>query len=121
MTAVPPSWPLRLFRLLRPGGNPLGRGVDRAEATIVILFVLLALVLVPVMLTVGSLTSSSLAEQGERQSRAWHETVAILTEDAPESTVGTPGEFVGGPSKVAARWQLPDGTTCTGSVEAADT
>lgn len=46
----------RLVRLLRPGGNPLARGVDRTEGAVVGLLVLVALALVPVMLTLGSVT-----------------------------------------------------------------
>ena len=120
MTAVVPSRARRLGRLLRPGGNPLARGVDRAEGTIVLLFVLLALVLVPVMLTLGSLTYASFAEKSEQQDRTRHETVAVLTEDAPAASMNTRGTVGDGKSTVAARWQLPDGTTRTGSVDAAD-
>jgi hypothetical protein len=120
MTTSPPSRVLRIARLLRPGRNPLSRGVDEAEATVVIVFALLALVLVPVMLTFGSLTYANLAERSEQQVRTRHEAVAVLTEDAPGPNVGTRGEVLSGNSKVAARWQLPDGATRTGLVEAAD-
>lgn len=115
----PPSQALRLARLLRPGRNPLARGADRVESAAVILFVLLAVVLVPVMLTLGSLTYASLGEQSAQQSRSRYETTAVLTEDAPEATIGTHGE-VRGKTKVAARWQLRDGTIRTGPVEAED-
>jgi hypothetical protein len=98
----------------------VARGVDRAEATVVVLFVLLALALVPVMLTLGSLTYANLAEQSEQQARTRHETVAVLTENTSETSVGTRGEVVNATSKVAARWQLPDGTTRTGLVDADD-
>jgi hypothetical protein len=118
ITAVVPSRSLRLGRLLRPGRNPLARGVDRAEGTVVLLFVLLALVLVPVMLTLGSLTYASFAAESEQQDRTRHETVAVLTEDAPAASMSTRGTVDGGKSKVAARWQLPDGTTRTGRVDA---
>lgn len=64
---------------------------------------MLALLLVPVMLTLGSLTYASLAEQGEQQAQTRHETVAVLAKDAPKTTVGSRGEVVGGSSKVAAR------------------
>jgi hypothetical protein len=120
MTTAPPSRALRISRLLRPGRNPLARAVDRAEATVVIAAVLLALVLVPVMLALGSLTYANLAEQSEEQTRTRHETVAVLTEDAPEPSVGTRGEVISGNSTVAARWLLPSGATRTGLVEAAD-
>lgn len=118
MTALPPSRVVRLSRLLWPARNPLARGVDRVEGTVVVLAVLLALVLVPVMLTFGSLTYSSLAERSEQQSGSRHQTVAVLTQDAPETGTTVRGEVVGGRSKVPARWQLPDGTTRTGRVEA---
>jgi hypothetical protein len=124
MTTAPspasPSLALRLARLLRPGRNPVARGVDRTEATAVILLVLLALVLVPVMLTLGSLTYANFAEHSEQQARTWHKTVAVLTEDTSETSVGTRGEVVNATSKVTARWQLPDGTTRTGLVDADD-
>jgi len=118
MTAAPPSLARRLVRLSRPGGNPLSRGTDRAEAMVVILSVLFALVLVPVMLTFGSLTYASLADQSARQFRDRYETVAVLTANAPDTAGSTRGEAVGGKSKVAARWQLRDGATRTGLVEA---
>jgi hypothetical protein len=94
--------------------------VDRVEGTVVTLAVLLALVLVPVMLTFGSLTYDSLAERSEQQSGSRHQTVAVLTQDAPDPSTGMRGEVVGGTSKVPARWQLPAGTTRTGRVEADD-
>jgi hypothetical protein len=120
MTASPPSRTRRLARLLYPGRNPLARGADRAEAAVVVLFVLLAMVLVPVMLTLGSLTYSNLAEQSARQHRDRHEAVAVLTEDASATSAGSHGEAVSGRSKVSAWWRLPNGTTRDGLVEADD-
>lgn len=116
MTARPPSSALRLLRLLRPGRNPLARGVDRVEAAIVKLSVLLALVFVPVALTLGTLTTESLATKGAEQAENRHETVAVLTEDVPAVSGETPGAR----SKAPARWQLPNGTTRTGVVEASE-
>lgn len=118
MRAKPPSPFLRLARTLRPGGNPLARGVDRAEAAVAIVIVLLALVLVPVLLTLGSVTHSGLVEQGRREAATRHETVAVLTEDAPVTAAGTPGTVASAKVKVAARWELADGTTRTGRVDA---
>ena len=72
----------------------------------------LALVLVPVMLTLGSLTCDGLARTSEQQAASRHETVAVLTGDvAPIS-----GETPGGTVRVRARWQLPDGSTRTGLI-----
>ncbi len=120
MTAAPPSSALRLVRLLRPGSNPLARGVDRVEAAVVKLAVLLALVLVPVMLTIGSLTSDGLAQDAARQAAARHEAVAVLTKDAPATSLSGRGEDADGKSKAPAQWRAPDGTTHTGLVEADD-
>ena len=114
MTAASPSTGLRLIRLLRPGRNPLARGVDRIEATVVKLSVLAALLLVPVMLTLGSLTCDGLARRSEEQAVSRHETVAVLTRDVPAMS----GETPGGTAKAQARWQLPDGTTHTGLIKA---
>jgi hypothetical protein len=104
MSSTLPSPAVRLIRLLRPGRNPIARGVDRAEGIAVTLFMLLALVLVPVMLTLGSLTYANLAEQSAQQARTRHKTVAVLTEDTSETNVGTRGEVVNATSKVTARW-----------------
>lgn len=85
-----------------------------------IVIVLLALVLVPVLLTLGSVTHSGLVEQSRREAATRHETVAVLTEDAPVTAAGTPGMAAGAKAKVAARWELADGTTRTGRVDAAE-
>jgi hypothetical protein len=118
MNAASASRSVRLARLLRPAGHPLSRGVDRLEAAVVLSSVLLALVLVPVMLTFGTQTYVNVAEQSEHQAQNRHETVAVLTEDAPEMSTDTHGETAGGTASVAARWQLPDGTVRTGQVKA---
>jgi hypothetical protein len=110
----------RLVRLVRPGRNPLARGVDRLQGALVALSVCAGLVLVPVMLTIGSLTYADLAEQGEEQVRTRHETVATLTEDAPSVAFGAHGDLSVGSSKVRAEWWLPDGTTRAGLVTAPD-
>src|SRR5689334_6836375 len=109
---------LRFARTLRPGANPLARGVDRAEAAVVITVVLLALVLAPVMLTLGSLTHGGLVDQGRREAATRRESTAVLTEDAPVTPVGTPGMAASAQVKVAARWTSADGTTRSGRVDA---
>lgn len=119
MTASPPRM-VRFGRLLRPGRNPLARGADRLEGAVVLGSVLLALVLVPVMLTLGSATYASLAEESVRQTADRYETVAVLTQDAPAVAFGPSGEVVGGRSEVPARWLLPAGAVRTGAVTADD-
>ncbi|TDV44094.1 Rv1733c family protein [Actinophytocola oryzae] len=116
MKATPPSPFLRLVRLLRPGRNPLARGVDRIEGTTLLLLSLLALVLLPVMLTFGSLTYENLSAQQARQVRDRHQVVAVLTSHVPEETAGAPGYVAAGGAKVPARWRALNGTVHTGLV-----
>ncbi|MFL6126012.1 hypothetical protein [Actinophytocola sp.] len=118
VTVSLPSPALRLIRLLRPGGNSLARGVDRFEGVAVGLLVLLALVLLPVMLTFGSLTYEDLAEQQAHQNSGRHETVAVLTGDVVES--GAVDGSVTTNGKTPARWRTPDGKVHTGLVYAED-
>jgi hypothetical protein len=121
MRAKPDDWLIvRWARLLRPAGNPLARGADRLEGAAVLLSVLLALVLVPVMLTVGSLTYGSLDERSEQQASAGRETVAVLTKDASPITASTRGDISADDPDVPARWQMPDGTVRTGVVQASN-
>ena len=107
---------VRLARLLHPGRNPLARGVDRLEAVVLVLAMALAVVLVPVMLTFGSLTFASLGDQAARQAAIRHESVAVLLEDAPAAVV-VRGGVVSGRSVVRAQWRLPAGDVRTGPVE----
>lgn len=84
------------------------------------LFVLFALALLPVMLTLGSVTYTGLAERSAQQEKTRHETVAVLVEDAPVATVGVQGTVIKGRSEVLAGWQLPDGDSRTGLVSVED-
>lgn len=106
----------RVRRLLRPGSDPLVRGVDRAERTVLVVCALLAVVLIPVALTVGSLTYRVFADTAAADAATHHRTVAVLTEDVPAA--GARGYVGGAAPEAAARWQLPDGTTRTGTVPA---
>lgn len=98
---------VRLARLAWPHRNPLARGVDRLESTMLVLVVLAGLLLLPVMLTWGSVVHGDMAAASESQARTRHTTVATLTRDASESNA-------------VATWSLPDGTTATGRVNVSD-
>lgn len=111
---------VRLVRLIRPRGNPLARGVDRLECMALVVFVLVALLLLPVMLVLGSLAYTDISAKGEQEARTRHEAVATLTEDAPMPSFGAHGTAATGKSDVQAEWQLPNGSTQTGEVQAAD-
>lgn len=108
----------RWVRLLRPHGNPLARGVDRVEGTVRLLAVLAALVLLPVMLVIGSLTHAGMSAKGEWQARTRYEAVATLTEDAARPSARGGGAIE--ESAVPAEWRLPNGSFRTGQVRAED-
>jgi hypothetical protein len=101
---------LRLVRLIVPGGNPVSRGVDRAEAVSLLLLVVFGAVLVPIMLMAGSLTYGSIMASAEQQARSRHQVVAVLVEDAPPADAN-------GSGRALARWQTPAGPQ-TGRVPA---
>jgi hypothetical protein len=95
-----------------PGGNPISRGVDRAEAVSLLLLVVLGAVMVPVMLMAGSLTYGSIMATAEQQLRTRHEVVVTLVEDAaPADANGT--------GRVLAEWKTPAGPQ-TGRVPATE-
>ena len=104
------------LRGVLPGTGPLVRAVDRAERTAVLVCAVLALLLVPVALTIGSLVYRDLADTAARDAATHHETVAVLTVDVPAA--GARGHVVGAVPEVAATWRLGDGTTHTGTVPA---
>jgi hypothetical protein len=103
-----------LRRLLRPGDDPLVRDVDRAERTTVLVCLALAVLLIPVALTVGFLTYRGLADSAAEAAATHHRIVAVLTEDVPPAGGR---EYAGSTTPSArARWRLPDGTTGSGVV-----
>lgn len=93
-----------------PGGNPVSRGVDRAEAVSLLLLVVLGMVLLPIMLMAGSLTYGSIMATAEQQSRTRHRVVATLVEDAPPADAN-------GSGRALAQWPTAAGPQ-TGRVPA---
>lgn len=112
----------RLARRVWPPRNSLARGIDRFESFSLIAVVLLAMLLLPIMLALGSSTHASMVEKSEQQARNRFEAVAVLTEPTPaaSASTGVPGGPVAGKSKVPAEWTEPDGSTRTGGVWARD-
>lgn len=104
----------RQLRLLLPGTNPLVRGSDRLQGALLIVVLALATVLVPVMLTIGSLTYSGLVDTAERHSREWVRTTAVVTENALPAGYASRGEPVFATTRAVVEWRRPDGTTGTG-------
>jgi hypothetical protein len=109
---------MRRLRLLRPHANPLARGVDRLESVVLMLVVLVALLLLPIMLVLGSEVHAGLTEEGERQSETRRETVATLVADAPALITDGHGYAGGDKANVGATWKQPNGSTTTGTVKA---
>ncbi len=107
-----------LRRLLRPGDDPLVRDVDRAERVTVLACVVLAVLLIPVALTVGALTYRGLAAAAAEKAATHHRTVAVLTEDVPAA--GARGYAGSTTPSARVRWRLPDGTTRSGVVPVRD-
>ncbi len=106
----------RLLRLLLPGTNSLARGSDRLQGALLIVVFVLATVLVPVMLTFGSLTYSGLVDAADRHTREWVRTTAVVTEDAPSAGYVSRGEPVFATTRATVEWRLRDGSTGTGRV-----
>jgi hypothetical protein len=87
-----------------PGGNPISRGVDRLEGFSLVVFVVFAVLLVPIMLMAGSLTYGSIITTAEQQARTRHQVVATLLEDTMKTSADGSG-----PYRVRARWLSAEG------------
>lgn len=113
-----PSTVERLWRRVHPGDNPLVRGIDRVEIRLMVIFVLLALLTIPVVAAVGSEIYVGKAAQAHAQQQSRTATTAVLLADAPDYLTGLQMDQLETGPKVPARWLLPDGTERTGVVDA---
>ncbi|MFL6125139.1 hypothetical protein [Actinophytocola sp.] len=111
---------IRLARLVRPRRNSLRRGIDRLEGAVLAVIVLIGLMLVPILLALGSLTYTNLAETAAREAEERAEVGATLTENAPAASIPTPEDGSSSKSAVPAEWRTPDGARHTGRVWAED-
>lgn len=107
---------VRLLRLMLPGRNPLARGTDRLAGALSILVLAMGLLIVPMMLTFGTLTYSDLVDRAAQHARDWQRTAAVVTEDATATGQVVRGGPVATSSRAMVEWRLPDGTTGTGRV-----
>lgn len=107
---------VRLMRLMLPGRNPLARGTDRLAGALLILVLALGLLLVPVMLTFGTLTYSDIVDSAAQHAKDWQQTAAMVIEDAKATGYVTRGGPAAGASRALVEWRLPNGTTETGRV-----
>ena len=106
----------RLARWLGLDRNPLRRGIDRVEAALRLVMILLAVVAVPAAaVAAGRWADHYGLHQAQAQRAANHQVTAVLLEDAPESGVPNPYTNVQ-TSWVTARWQPPGQPPRTGQV-----
>jgi hypothetical protein len=107
-----PRWPV-LLRLL--GRDPLVRKIDRIEALVVVLAVLVSLLAIPVAAAVGTAVYDSRRQAYAEQTDSRH-TVAATVTDVPASQQ----ILRTGTATVPARWTA-GGAEHTGSVKAQST
>jgi hypothetical protein len=100
--------PVRAVRGLWPDRNPLRRGMDRAEATIVAGLAVVFLAAAPVMAVTAGHLAHGIAARNASAQRSWHQASAVVL-----ASVDVPGQFGG---VVPARWTSPTGARRTGKV-----
>lgn len=112
MDPVPPSLCRRRPFAVRVWRNPLARGVDRAEAAMVLLLILLGVAALPVVATLVSARWSDAAEKSAAQRRSLTAVVAIVDRSAQVAVGATDGTPVWLPAPVS--WTGPDGRRVSG-------
>jgi hypothetical protein len=107
--------PARFARRLGLDGNPLRRPADKIDAWLRLAVLILILTAVPVATIIAGQTAGQLfSRQARAQQTADHLVNAVLTQDAPASSVDP---YVAVPDTwVTARWTAPDGAARSGHV-----
>lgn len=100
-----------------PHGHPLVRPIDRFEARLVPLFVLLAVLAIPLALTVGSSVSQSQLTMAQTEANGRTETTATVLEDAPAASVGAAGVQIVHQTLVNASWRAGGLNEQTGVIQ----
>lgn len=108
----------RSWRLPHLGRNPLVRSWDRVESAVLVLAVSFAVAAIPVAAALGSETYAHQKQVAATENATRHRTTAVLTADAPMTTMSPHGLPVRGTTRVAATWHASEGTTRTGTVSA---
>ena len=93
----------RLARLVAGDDNPLRRGVDRAEALIMLVLLAAALALIPLAAVVSARMAGSAASHELRAERSWRQVPAVLQEGASAGVLSFDGPA--GSSWVRVSWQ----------------
>ena len=107
--------PARYARRLGLDGNPLRRPVDKIDAWLRLAVLILILTAVPVTTIIAGRTAGHLfSRQAQAQQAADHLVDAVLTQNAPVSSVDP---YAAVPDTwTTARWTAPDGTARSGQV-----
>lgn len=109
---------VRLWRTFKPGADSLARPSDRFQASVLVLFVLVALAAVPFAASIGSETYVRQAEQAREQARTRYQGTATLLTDGPALSVTGRSASVGSEKPTDATWTLPNGVPRVGKVPA---
>jgi hypothetical protein len=105
------SWLGRLLRRWLPDRNPLRRGSDRAETTILLLLLFAFVGGAPIAAHVaGSWTYATSAREAQAQEANLHQVRATLLQSA------APWNYYQNGGEANARWKAPDGQVRTGQV-----
>jgi hypothetical protein len=99
--------------------NPLARGVDRAEAAVVLILLTLWLVALPIVATVGSVSWADSSARSAEQQRSLASVQAVVEQDA-QLPIGA-GEATPVWITVPVSWTGSDGQQATGVAEVAAT
>jgi hypothetical protein len=106
----------RLARWLGFDRNPLRRGIDRVEAALRLVMIILVVLAVPATsVAVGRWADHYALSQARAQMAVDHQVTAVLLRDAPAT--GTPDPYTSVQTAwVPARWQPPGQPSRTGEV-----
>jgi hypothetical protein len=110
------QWWLRAARLLGWDGNPLRRGVDRAETLAMTVFIGVLVVAGPVLAVSVARAADAAALRQQRAEADWYQRTATLLQGADEA-VSTSSDW--NVAWVKARWTLRDGKVVTGPLPTA--
>ncbi|QRP49167.1 hypothetical protein [Amycolatopsis sp. FDAARGOS 1241] len=113
------EWFRRMGRTLFARHGGLARPSDRFQAVVLAVFVVLALVAVPIAVGLGSGTTAQRGRQAAEEAAARHQVPATLLVDAsPDDAAIGPDGVPAGPSPRDARWRLPGGGYRVAKVDA---
>ncbi|WP_326836518.1 hypothetical protein VSH64_16665 [Amycolatopsis rhabdoformis] len=112
------DWFARMGHALVPRGGVVVRPSDRVQAVVVAVFLVLALLAVPVAGVFGSDIAAQRGKQAAEEAASRHRVEATLLVDGPPQRAVGPDGVPGGPEPRDARWRLPGGGFRVAQVDA---